>query len=102
MYKTKKRLIIKNRVRFTLFIILAAALVNVAVFAFMLPGRTSADISHKTELVSVAPGDSLWSIASTYVGDNSDVRDMIYRIKKLNNLSSADLLVGQTISVPLD
>lgn len=102
MYKTKKRLVIKNRARFTLFIILAAALLNVAVFAFLMPGRTNADISHKTELVSVAPGDSLWSIASTYADDNTDVREMIYRIKQLNNLSSADLLVGQTISVPLN
>lgn len=41
----------------------------------------------------VAPGDSLWKIASTYGTSVSE-------IKSLNNLSSDNLSVGQTILIP--
>lgn len=102
MCHTKKRVVVKNRFRFLLFIMLTSALISATVFAFMLPGRTSADISHKTDTVYIAPGDTLWSIADTYTGGNGDVREMVYRIKKINNLPSADLTVGQAIVVPLN
>ncbi len=100
MTKTKKRLVIKNRVRFTIFVILAAVVVNIMFFA-LVPETTSADISHKTDVVYVCSGDTLWDIANEYV-DDGDVREMIYRIKKLNKLSSANLVAGQSILVPLD
>lgn len=100
MIRTKKRLVVKSRVRFTIFVIIAAVLANMMLFAVM-PETTSADISHKTEEVTVCAGDTLWSIASDYA-PNKDVREMVYRIKKLNGVSGAELIVGQSILVPLD
>lgn len=102
MNLTKKRLVVKNRFRFTVFLILLFALVGVTVFAFMFPGQTSADVSHKTDVVCVAAGDTLWSIASEYSDGQGDVREMVYRIKALNRLPSADLFAGQTLLVPLN
>ncbi len=102
MNVAKKRIVVKNRFRFTVFLILLFALISVAVFAFVLPGQTSADISHKTDVVCVAPGDTLWSIAGDYTDGQGDIRELVYRIKTINNLPSADLLAGQTLLIPLD
>lgn len=101
MYNVKKRTVIKNRFRFTVFVILASALISIFSFAFILPSPTNADITHKTDLVCVSRGDTLWSIASTYCGDD-DIRETIYKIRKLNNLKSGDLSEGQSILVPVN
>ena len=103
MYKTytiKKRTVIKNRFRFTVFIILAAALISMFSFAFIMPSTTNADITHKTETVYVSKGDTMWSIASTYC--SGDVRENIYKIKKLNNMKTGDLSEGQSILIPVN
>ena len=49
--------------------------------------------------VVVAPGESLWSIASS-VANDGDVRDTIDAIMSANSLSSADLQAGQVLRVP--
>lgn len=49
--------------------------------------------------VYVAPGDSLWSIASDVAGDR-DVRDVIAQIEQLNALTSSEIQVGQELIVP--
>ena len=102
MYNTKKRLVIKNRARFTVFMILAIVVFYMLAFATINPSKTNADISHKTELVYVAPGDTLWEIANTYCDEDTDVREFIYKIKKLNNLKNSNLIVGQSFEVPID
>jgi LysM repeat protein len=51
------------------------------------------------ETVTVAHGDTLWSIASSRTG-NGDVRDTIAEIRDLNALRSSELIVGQDLVVP--
>ena len=50
--------------------------------------------------VTVAPGDTLWKIA-TQVTSGKDPRSVIYDIKKYNGLESGFLKVGQVLQVPL-
>ena len=102
MYKMKKRTVIKNRVRFTIFMILAVSISSLLMFAFISPSKTNADAEHKTQTVYVGAGDTLWEIANTYCDCEDDIRNTVYKIKKINNLKSADLVVGQAIEVPLD
>lgn len=58
------------------------------------------------ETVSVAKGDTLWSIA-TYQQENNpyytekDVRDIIKQLKKLNQLDHSELQIGQTLKIPV-
>ena len=58
------------------------------------------------ETVSVAKGDTLWSIA-TYQQENNpyytekDVRDIIKQLKKLNQLNHSELQIGQTLKIPV-
>jgi LysM repeat protein len=50
--------------------------------------------------VTVAPGDSLWSIAGD-VAPDADRRDTVAEIMELNALSGSSVNVGQRIAVPL-
>jgi len=54
-----------------------------------------------TETVLVAPGDTLWEIASDAV-DGGDVRGMMTRIEQLNGLVDGQVDAGERIFVPVD
>jgi hypothetical protein len=47
----------------------------------------------------VAPGETLWSIASTAAG-KGDVRAMVDEIISINSLSTPDVSAGQSLRVP--
>lgn len=55
--------------------------------------------------VYVSSGDTLWSIAKSEQESNNyykgkDVREIIFDIKKVNNLSSSDLVINQKLLIP--
>ena len=54
-----------------------------------------------TETIVVAPGDTLWDIASD-LSEDGDVREMIRHIEQLNSLDTVALAVGQRLSVPVE
>jgi LysM repeat protein len=47
----------------------------------------------------VAPGETLWSIASGAAG-KGDVRAMVDEIISINSLATPDVSVGQSLRVP--
>ncbi|WP_292834682.1 LysM peptidoglycan-binding domain-containing protein [Microbacterium sp.] len=51
--------------------------------------------------LTVAPGDTLWSIAES-VAPGADPRDVVDAIVRLNALDSGLLEAGQMISIPLE
>lgn len=53
------------------------------------------------ETVTVLPGDTLWSIASE-AAPGVDPRNVIDEIKRLNNLSSGAIQVGDDIAIPTE
>ena len=50
--------------------------------------------------VVVQPGDSLWQVASS-IDPNTDPRDLVAEIVRLNQLDGSGVLAGQPIAVPL-
>ena len=72
--------------------------------AFMLAGGAvgtgEAGQPAPTEIVQVAPGDTLWGIASQ-VATDGDVRSMMTQIERLNALESTGLQAGQKLRVPV-
>ncbi|MFF2154169.1 LysM peptidoglycan-binding domain-containing protein [Paenibacillus chitinolyticus] len=51
--------------------------------------------------VIVQRGDTLWSIAAAQAPEGSDVRAYIYKLRKVNQLSSGDVLkAGDVIKLP--
>lgn len=52
------------------------------------------------EVVDVAHGDTLWSVASR-VDSDEDVQTLITRIAELNDLDSSEIQPGQQLYVPV-
>ncbi len=51
--------------------------------------------------ITVHGGDTLWSIAQEYAVDsNQDIRETIDDILDLNDMSSANLIIGQSLKIP--
>lgn len=51
--------------------------------------------------VRVEKGDTLWMIALEYMPEKYDVRDMIYEIKKINEMDLSNIYAGDIIKVPI-
>jgi LysM repeat protein len=90
-----------KRKRFTLMpaITLAALSLMVA-----LPTLSSMHLyaasAERYATVVVKPGDTLWSIASTYTADTGDVQETIDRITESNHLAASTLQPGQHLRIP--
>jgi LysM repeat protein len=50
--------------------------------------------------VTVAPGDTLWSLANRLAA-GGDVRSLVSEIISINSLSSVDVATGQKLRIPL-
>ena len=51
--------------------------------------------------VTVAPGETIWSLATRMTTDVGDTRDLVSQILEVNSLASVDLSAGQKIRIPL-
>lgn len=51
--------------------------------------------------VDVQPGDSLWQLAAPYTSDRENIEDTIDAIMAANHLSSATIVPGQRLRIPL-
>ncbi len=51
-------------------------------------------------VIYVAPGETLWTIASRTIGRDKDIRERVYEIKKRNNMRSEMLQSGQKLIIP--
>ena len=93
---------INNRVRFTLFVVLVILFITTfANFALGLNTADSATYVEYTE-VKVMSGDTLWSIAGTYMNDNSDIRESVYELCQINDINASQLQAGMTLLVPIN
>jgi len=51
--------------------------------------------------LEVMSGDTLWSIAETYMNDFGDIRMAVHELCQINNISADQLYAGMTIQVPV-
>lgn len=56
---------------------------------------------YEKQVVTVHTGDTLWDIAADWSGKGEDIREVIMRIQKENNLTGSDLSVGQRLVIPV-
>jgi len=83
-------------------LVLSLAVVLASLFGLKAGAGTTNSVGAPTSFieVTVAPGDTLWSLASR-MADDSDVRAMVDEITSVNALASADLQAGQKVRIPL-
>jgi predicted Zn-dependent protease len=93
---------VRNRRRFTLMplITLAAlsAMVTVPALSSM---HLYAATPQRYATVVVHPGDTLWAIAAEHTARSADVQETIDGITQVNHLSSAAIVPGQRLHVPI-
>lgn len=56
---------------------------------------------YEKQVVTVHTGDTLWDIAADWSGKEEDIREVILRIQKENNLTGSGLSVGQRLVIPV-
>ena len=71
---------------------------------YMSKGTLSTNIVSYTETY-VEEGDTLWQIAGNQQNNNEyyknkEIRDIVSNLKKVNNLKTSNLSVGQKIIIP--
>lgn len=78
-------------------VILILSTLFISLFSFISFGENNSDfIKHQIE-----KGESLWTIASQYYDtSNVDLRKIVYKIKKLNNINSSVITPGKEILIP--
>ena len=52
-------------------------------------------------VITVAAGDTLWTLADEYMSDYNDPREAVYEIKQLNNIDS-QIYAGEEIRIPVN
>ena len=82
------------------FVVLSLTVVMAAGFASQSgAGQVEASTAPSYEIVVVAPGETLWSVAAAY--SSGDVQGLVNDIREVNNLTGFDLQAGQKLRVPL-
>lgn len=56
---------------------------------------------YKYHHVKVGCGDTLWDIASRSAAQDEDVREVVFRICKVNELNDKHVYPGQVLKVPV-
>ncbi len=89
----------RGRLARTLFV-LSLTVVMAAGFASQSgAGQVEASTAPSYEIVVVAPGETLWSVAAAYA--SGDVQGLVNEIREVNNLQGFDLQAGQKLRIPL-
>lgn len=91
-----------RRGRALVFLLALAAVALAAIWLAAGSAATRVDGGDpQVRLVTVAPGDTLWDIASDAAATSGDdVRDMMDAIQQLNTIDGSVVYVGQELRVP--
>lgn len=93
---------INNITKFKRFIFLSILIFSFIVFASLSIVNAYSNNHMQYIYIYVEQGDTIWSIASNNNINNLDVRELVYKIEKVNNLNSSSYIhPGDTIIVPL-
>jgi nucleoid-associated protein YgaU len=96
----KEQNTVGRRKRFTLMPLITLMALSLMVALPTLSNmRLYAASAPRYTVVTVTPGDTLWSIAVAHAGDN-DVQETVDRITEANHLQATTLQPGQHLRIP--
>jgi len=72
-----------------------------AVFLLIGGAADAEEVPGPTIEYVVAPGDTLWDIASEHAAETTDVRPLIREIKERTGMRSSSIQPGQVLQIPL-
>ncbi len=97
-----KKYRIKSSFRFTIFIsiILLIGILFINSFLGLSDASGLSDNEDKYMEFTVSYGDTLWDIADMYMSDDIDLRECVYILCELNEITADNIYPGQVILVP--
>jgi len=96
-----KKYRIKSKFRFTLFLTIAILMV-ISITGTMIGANNAESLTKPTySEIIVESGDTLWNLAQEFGPDDKDVREVVFEICKINNVSADSIYPGQTIRIPV-
>lgn len=93
---SKNKYVLKNKNKFFSFLFIISLITFILIYSISVSGFEEPQY----KAVVIRPGDTLWSIAEKY-GNNGNIREYIYHIKKINNLDSGTLYENTSILIPV-
>lgn len=91
----------RSKARYVLIATLGFLLAGVVLFLPGMSAEASRGVSESApqSIVTVHPGDSLWSVAKRSMPE-TDTRSAVIELRKANSLSGPNLVPGQKLVVP--
>lgn len=96
----KKKYRIKSKIRFTLFLTVALIMLISITNTFIGVNQAESLTKPVYNQVIIQAGDSLWDLAEEFGPDGKDIRQVVYEICKINDISADSIYPGQTILIP--
>ncbi len=89
-----------NPLRFQRAVITILVIMCLLCFAVLCSNYEKHD-AYEVHKVTVCKGDTVWSIADSYNGENVDIRYVIYTLEEINGLDNGEIYPGEEIYVPV-
>ncbi|SEM83556.1 LysM domain-containing protein [Paenibacillus sp. OV219] len=96
---SKQRLLLRLAVAGLLFVLLFTGLTLMTSYA---GSEHPAEPTAMERMVVIGAGDTLWDIAGRVRESGQDIREVVYSLKKRNNLTNSTLQAGQSLIVPVE
>lgn len=93
----KNKYVLKNKRKFFSFIFIISLITFTLIYTASVSGYREAQY----QSIVIHSGDTLWSIAERY-SNNSNIREYINNLKKVNNLDSSILYENTAILIPIE
>ncbi|MCI8636797.1 MAG: LysM peptidoglycan-binding domain-containing protein [Clostridia bacterium] len=96
------KITIVNKTKFIRSVIILVALIFLILLG-MTNTYSKTEVAYKENYI--LDGDTLWSVAEEQTNTNEyyknkDIREVVYEIKKINNIEDGKLEIGQKIVIP--
>ncbi len=97
-----KKYKIVSPIRFFIFVLIVTFVIIFGLVTLFGSNRTEAASVNTYTQVKVEADDTLWSIASDYIDDSTDIRSFIYEIREINDIEDGESLhVGDLLFIPV-
>lgn len=96
----RKKYRIKSKFRFVTSLVIMSSLAFAGLNFIIGSDESTALVKTEYTKVEVVSGDTLWNIASKYKDNDTDPRDAVYRISRINDVTAEDLIPGMVLMIP--
>ena len=94
----KRKYKLTNKKRFIIIVcVLVSVIISTTILITKRPEGKSEEIYNE---IIIKYGDTLWDIAVEISDGSIDVRKMVSEIRKINNMETSDLHIGQLVKIP--